>query len=172
MARRKEVKVEEWKPITVFPGYSVSTFGRIRADKTDLVLSNSENQQGVVKVGMMRGGVQYHRSVPKLVAQAFIPRKYPAFDTPINVDGDRHNNHVENLMWRPRWFAIAYNRQFHERWPHGIRKPIMNMETGEIFENSWECAIHYGLIERDLVLSILNRTFVWPTYQQFRVKAD
>lgn len=160
--------MEEWKPLHLFPGYSVSTHGRIRADKTEHILALSENQQGVVMVGMMRGGVQYHRSVPKLVAQAFIPRKYPSFDTPINLDGDRHNNHVDNLAWRPRWFAIKYNQQFRRPYDKGFPNKVEDVATGEISENSWECAIRYGLLERDLVLSIFERTYVWPTYQQFR----
>lgn len=159
---------EEWKELPLFKGYSVSNHGRVRSDKTDLILALKVNQYGVVMVGMMRGGVQFHRSVPKLVATAFIPRKYPLFDTPINVDGDRHNNHVDNLMWRPRWFAIKYNQQFRYRYKFHIPNKIMNIDTEEIFENSWECAIHYGLLERDLVMSIFNRTYVWPLYQQFR----
>ncbi len=118
----------------------------------------------------MRDGLQFHRSVPLLVAQAFLTHPFLSFDTPINLDGDRYNNAVSNLMWRPRWFAIAYNRQFKEAFSDAIEAPIMDMgHPTVVFANSFVCATHFGLLEKDLVLSILNRTYVWPTYQEFGV---
>jgi hypothetical protein len=160
---------EQWRPVDGFPGYSVSNLGNVRNDKSGRILRLNENQFGLLQVGMMRDGTQYHRSVPLLVAKAFIPQPLGPFDTPINLDGDRHNNSVDNLAWRPRWFAIEYNQQF--RWPYEnpIRSPIINLKTGEIYENSLDCAIKNGLLEKDLVLSILNRTYVIPTYQEFGI---
>ena len=161
--------MEEWIPIEHFPGYSVSNEGRIRTDASGRILSLNMNQFGVLQVGMMKGGEQRHRSVPLLVAKAFIPQPSDAFDTPINLDGDRSNNSVENLVWRPRWFAIKYNQQFRYSYPHRINRPIQDLKTGEISVNSLECARKYGLLEEDLVVSISNRTYVWPTYQEFGV---
>jgi len=160
---------ERWRPIEHFPEYSVSDQGRIRTDRSGRILSLSENQYGLLQVGMMRDGEQKHRSVPLLVAKAFIPESAGPFDTPINLDGDRHNNHVDNLAWRPRWFAIKYNRQFKYPYEHSILAPIVELKTGEVSENSFECAKRYGLLEQDLVLSVLNRTYVWPTYQEFGI---
>lgn len=159
--------MEEWVPIELFPGYSVSSYGRIRTDKSERILSLNPNQFGVLQVGMMRDGEQRHRSVPLLVATHFIPNPGGPFDTPINLDGDRNNNHVENLTWRPRWFAVKYNKQFRNPYHNRINAPIMEMKTHEISINSLECAKKYGLLEEDLVLSIINRTYVWPTYQTF-----
>jgi hypothetical protein len=164
--------MERWKPIENFPGYSVSDHGDIRADKSGRILALSENQFGLLQVGMMRDGTQKHRSVPLLVAKAFIPQPTDAFDTPINLDGDRHNNHVNNLAWRPRWFAIKYNQQFKYPYEFPIEAPIIDTETEEISLNSFECAKRYGLLEQDLVLSIVNNTYVWPTYQVFSVVED
>jgi len=160
---------EEWRPIDHFPGYSVSTFGRVRTDKTGWFLALNVNQYGVYQVGLMRDGTQYHRSVPLLVAKAFLEPISGPFDTPINLDGDRSNNHVDNLAWRPRWFAIKYNRQFRYPYDNPIPTHIIDLKTGEISENSFECAKRYGLLEKDIVLSIMNRTYVWPTYQEFAV---
>ena len=164
--------MENWMSIENFPGYSVSDRGRIRTDKSGRILVLSENQFGLLQVGMMRDGVQHHRSVPLLVAKAFIPEPVGPFDTPINLDGDRHNNSIENLVWRPRWFAIKYNQQFRYPYEMPILTPIEDLKTGEISENSTECAKRYGLLEQDLVLSILNRTYVWPTYQEFGIVQD
>jgi NUMOD4 motif len=159
--------VEEWKSIVFFPDYEVSNHGRIRNRLTDRILALNVNQFNLVQVGLMDGGIQHHRSVPLLVAKAFIAQPGVPFDTPINLDGDRHNNRVDNLVWRPRWFAIKYNKQFHQPYVNPIHSRIMDLASHEVSENSFQCAIRYGLLEADLVLSILNRTYVWPTYQQF-----
>lgn len=163
---------EQWKSIRLFPGYSVSDHGRIRTDRSGRILSLSISQYGLVQVGMMQNGEQKHRSVPLLVAKAFVPEIRGPFDTPINLDGDRRNNRVENLAWRPRWFAIKYNQQFKYPYENPITEPIFDLKTGDLSENSFECAKRYGLLERDLVFSILNRTYVWPTYQEFGVFID
>jgi NUMOD4 motif len=160
---------EQWSLIEDFPGYSVSDHGRVRTDKSGRILALNENQFGLLQVGMMRDGEQRHRSVPLLVAKAYIPQPAGHFDTPINLDGDRHNNHVSNLAWRPRWFAIKYNQQFRYPYENPILAPIVDLATGEVYENSFECAKKNGLLERDLIFSILNRTYVVPTFQEFGI---
>lgn len=160
---------ELWEIIPDFENYSVSNFGRVRTNFSERILVTYANQSGLVQVGLMLNGKQYHRSVPLLVARAFIPQPSGPFDTPINLDGDRHNNHVDNLVWRPRWFAVKYNRQFREPYENSINEPIQDIKNGEVSESSFECAKRYGLLEDEIVLSILNNTYVWPTYQRFRV---
>lgn len=163
---------EHWAPVRSFPGYSVSDHGRIRTDKSGRMLALNETQFGLLQVGMMRNGEQRHRSVPLLVAKAFLPEVGGPFDTPINLDGDRYNNYIGNLAWRPRWFAIKYNQQFIHPYDKHIDSPIVDLKTGKISYGSMECAKEYGLLEQDLVLSILNRTYVWPTYQEFGIFQD
>lgn len=160
---------EVWKSIDTFENYSVSDHGRIRSNLSDKILICYQNQSGLVQVGLMRNGQQKHRSVPLLVSRAFIPQPSGPFDTPINLDGDRFNNHVQNLMWRPRWFAVKYNQQFREQYEHSIDAPVEDLKSGEVTENSMECAKRYGLLEQEIVLAILNNTYVWPTYQRFRI---
>ena len=162
-------RVERWKEIPEFPGYSVSSHGRVVNDDTGRPLIVSENQAGVTMVGPTRSLKQHRRSLALLVAQAFLETDNvpEAFDTPIHLDGDRWNNHVDNLMWRPRAFAIKYNNQFDR--PPLIKVPIFEEETREEFPTSREAVIKYGLLEKDLCLSIMNRTYVWPTYQIFHI---
>lgn len=160
---------EVWKTIRDFPDYSVSNFGNVRTDKSGRILRMSPNQFGVMNVGLMKNGVQYHRSVPLLVAKAFLPIKPGPFDTPINLDGDRMNNHLENLVWRPRWFAVKYNRQFRFPSEMFIDRPIVDVKTGEVSVNSLDCAKRYGLLEEEIVLAVMNKSYVWPTYQEFRL---
>lgn len=162
--------MERWKTIKAFPKYEVSDEGRIRTKKTGRILVQNQNQYGVVQVGLMGDHrIQHQRSVSLLVANAFVPKKQDAFDTPICLDGDRWNNAARNLAWRPRWFAVKYNRQFVTRYHSPIDRHVRNVATGDEFPDSLECSKWYGLLESDLVLSIMNRTYVWPLYQQFEV---
>src|SRR3954471_20746055 len=161
--------MEEWKPIPDFEMYDISTYGRVRNRVHERILTLQITPTGLTYVGLWRDGVQDKRSVPLLVARAFIPQPYPRYNTPVNVNGDRTDNHYLNLQWRPRWFAIMYNHQFKEPYHNHIPFPIQDVATEEITDNSLECARTYCLLEKDIVLSIVNRTVVWPTYQEFRV---
>lgn len=160
-----------WKSIDEFPGYSVSDDGRVRNDDTGRVLVLTRNQHHLLQVGMMRDGLQHKRSVTLLVAKAFLePPALETFDTPINLDGDRANNHVDNLMWRPRWFAVKYHQQFDGREPK-FNEPIQEIQTGYRYRDSLVAASTFGLLDQEIYTATLNRTYVWPTYQRFRVVA-
>lgn len=160
---------DEWVPVKDFPGYSVNPLGQVRNDSTRRHLQTRVNQYGVAYVGLMKEWKQHIRSLPKLVATAFLPVPNEIFDTPINLDGDRTNCHVDNLMWRPRWYAVYYANQFKDRYDNPIDAPVLAVETRETFPDSFAAACRYGVLEREVVLSILNRTLAWPTYQQFEL---
>lgn len=161
--------MQEWREIVGFSGYSVSDAGVVQNDNTGRIMRTYRNTRGIETVGLMHRGVQHKRSVAVLVADAFITTaRSLTFDTPINLDGDRANNRVTNLAWRPMWFARKYHQQFRVG-PQGFFRPVQNIQTEEIFETSWDAAILHGLLERELVMSILNRTYVFPLYQTFRV---
>ena len=163
------IESEEWVTVNSFPQYEVSTLGHIRNRKTERIMQTKLNQYGVLGVKLMKDSYQFHRSVPLLVAAAYLRKPNPAFDTPINLDGDRNNNAVSNLMWRPRWHAVAYHKQFNEPYSDPINRRIVDCHSGAIYENSWQCAMANGLLESDIVLSILNRTYAGITFQQFEV---
>jgi len=159
----------DWKPIKEFPGYSISNMGRVRNDDTDRIMALQRNPHGIVHVGLWKDGKQYKRSVAVLVCEAFLPPPTPpTFDTPIHLDGDKTNCRIDNLMWRPRWFAVRYHRQFHDNRPMGFSGPIRDKRTGEVFRNSMEAAMRFGLLDWDIFKSTIARTYVWPTYQEFR----
>ena len=163
------VMVDEWVPVEDFPGYSVNPLGQVMKNSTGRVLHTRINQYGVPYVGLMREWKQCIRSLPRLVASAFVPQPNEIFDTPINLDGDRSNCHVDNLAWRPRWYAVQYNNQFRDRYSNPIHTPVRDVNSGETFPNSFAAACNYGVLEREVVLSILNNTLAWPTYQQFEL---
>lgn len=160
---------DDWHFVDGFPGYSINPLGQVVRDSTGRMLNPRYNQYGVPYVGLMRNWQQCIRSLPRLVARTFLPSPSEIFDTPIQLDGDPGNCRADNIMWRPRWYAILYKRQFEERYDHPFDVPIRSLSDGEIFPNSLEAACRYGLLEREVVLSIQNRTPAWPTYQSFEL---
>lgn len=157
----------DWRPVQGFPGYSINPLGQVRRNANGNLLHARFNEYGVPYVGLMREWQQCIRSLPRLVALAFLDKPTEIFDTPIQLDGNPRNCSADNLMWRPRWYAVKYKRQFKERYPKQINEPVRSVHEGERFKNSFQAACRYGLLEEEVVLSILNRTPAWPTYQYF-----
>lgn len=161
--------METWKKIFEFPRYSISDQGRVQNDNTGRILKLTMNRDMILTVGLMYSGTQFRRSVPVLVANEFVPGGTEYFDTPIHLDGDPFNCRANNLAWRPRWFAVKYKRQFMNGSGILIDRRIRNIQTEEVFADSFECAKWYGVLEWDLYESINVRTFVWPVMQNFEI---
>jgi hypothetical protein len=165
--------VENWGNIKGFQGYSVSDLGRVRRDDNGRILTILRNPHGTCYVGMTIGKKQHRRSLPQLVGNTFVPK--PAgregFDRLIHRDNDQSNNRADNLEWRPHWFMVKYLLQA-TRGPEGSDIPVVEIKHQEIYPNTWEAALAFGLLERDVISSILNRTFTWPTFQEFRYLAN
>lgn len=161
------VQFVEWRKIHQFMDYSISSTGTVRNDDSGRQMSMLVNQSGVVNVGLTKNRTQYKRAVALLVVKAFLTVVMPnAFDTPINLDGDRFNNKISNLALRPRWYATRYFQQFHEEPIYDIA--VEDAESGEQFESVWEASTALGILQSDIVLSIHNGRPVWPTNQIFR----
>lgn len=161
--------MEQWLQIVQFPGYAVSNLGRIRNTVTGHILAITANTRGIAIVGLVRGGVQHKRSVAVLVADAFITHARSLyFNTPINLDGNKFNNVVDNLAWRPLWFARKYTQQF-QIGPHGFGRRVIENETEEVFEDSWVASITRGVLEREIVFSIMRQSWVFPIYRTYRL---
>lgn len=170
----------EWYEVPSFPGYSVSSSGLVRNDDTGRILSQVTNQRGMPYVGLCRHGKQYKRAIALMVAEVFLPRplnKYhrETFDTPINLNGDRLDNNVSNLMWRPRWFAFKFHDQFSVPQSWWKVRDIEEVKTERIFYGTYPIAIEFGLIGYEVSENAANFTqtgsrnyWVWPTGQFFR----
>lgn len=164
---------EDWLPIYAFEGYSVSNFGRVINHRRESFVRLTKNAQGVGIVGLLSSdGHHSTRSVALLVAKAFLPNEEDPdiFNTPINLNGDRLNCHVENLMWRPRWFATRFHHQFASPVFQSVRRRFEEITTGEIFEDFVKPCTTYGICHTDIALSYLNGARkVFPTWQRFRL---
>lgn len=167
--------MESWLQINGFDIYSVSSLGRIRNDRTRRIMVPGKNAAGVATIYLVRDGKQYTRGIARLVAKHFLPHNTDdIFDTPMHLDGDRANNAADNLIWRPRWYAAKYLQQFEQYRRPYVDCPLIETQTGQTFENSWEAAKHFGLLERDIAHSFHvyhGRGEIepaWPTLYCFR----
>lgn len=161
--------VETWSEIRDFPNYIVSNQGRVQNRTTQRLVMPTQNSNGVVIVGLMYDRKQYKRSLALLVATEFVPQpQRESFDTPIHLNGDRADNCADNLTWRPLWFARKYMKQEFDG-PPSVAEPIVDVETGEVYKDSWHAAIFNGVLDVDIALGMHNNTYVWPTGQVFRL---
>lgn len=164
--------MEEWITIPGFPNYAVSNMGRVQNTATGKILAIRVTQQGHRFVGMNAGAIQCQRSVAKLVGDAFVDKLREDFDYPIHLDGDLSDNRASNLMWRPHWFGVRYMKQMKRGQVFKEANPIVDLHTGETYQTPWMASMVNGLIESEILLAIANRTYVFPTFQEFRFVAQ
>jgi hypothetical protein len=163
--------MEEWASLESmgFPGYELSNMGEVRNSQSLRVLKMSPNQEGIVRVGLMRReeGRQVTVSVVRLVARMFVSGRSATFDTPIQLNGDRTDLRASNIMWRPRWFAIRYFQQFEESDVPFYGGKIFDLETNDVYDNSRDASTKNGLLERVVLESVFNGSPCFPTWQIF-----
>lgn len=162
--------MEEWIEIDEFPEYSVSTHGRVSNDTYERILTPSLNNRGIPTVGLYDGPKQHRRSVPVLVADAWVPNSYGEhFNTPTHLNGDRLDCYADNLVWRPRWFAIQFHKTILvDQFPNWHDSPFELVQTQEIFQTPHPCAQKYGLLQMDIFLGLINKRPVFPGGIEFR----
>lgn len=154
---------ELWEPIEGFPGYHINTFGTVIKETSITPLTWTLVQNGIPTVGLVRDGRFYRRAVPLLVAKTFLPSpEREDFTTPIHLDANRCNCNVENLMWRPRWFAVAFHKERKLKPFPKWKAPLEIIETEEIFQNPFTCSLQYGVLEWDIYHSIFNKRPIFP----------
>lgn len=162
---------EDHRPIPGFSRYMLSNFGYVVNLHRDVVVKSMMNQQGISIVGMIDDqGRHTTRSVSLMVAEAFIPDHRVQFNSPINLNGNRMDSHVSNLMWRPRWYAVKYHQQFYLGEFQYRRADIIELTSREEFDDLSQPAMRYGLYYGDIMLSFLNNTHVPLTGHVFRYR--
>lgn len=98
------VEVEEWRDCVDFPGYEISSFGRVRRNGTQSyaagrMLRGFEDHYGYRKYTLTCDGRPKIKFAHTLVAEAFIGPKPSAAHQVAHWDGQKQNNHVSNLRW-------------------------------------------------------------------------
>lgn len=159
----------EWVVSDEFPNYTISSEGDVVNQRTGKLVHKSYTQQGGVKVNLIVNGFVHTKSVTRLVAECYVLGRDEIFDTPIQLDGDYRNTRVENIVWRPRWFAWKYKRQFSDISKTHRKGPIFDTKTRSRYADVYEASITHGLLFKDVWRSIHLGEPVFPTWQKFEL---
>ena len=137
---------EYWKDIEGFPGYQVSSEGRIRSFWNNAhnitnepnIITGVKDKDGYIRVHLHVDTKSKIVSLHRLIAKAFIPN--PDNKPQVNhINGIKDDNRVKNL----EWCTLSENRQ--HAYDTGLQnppgeQPVKIIETGEVFKSISECA--------------------------------
>lgn len=102
---------EIWLPITDFPNYQISNYGRVKSLERTIIMPNGgtkyipekilkphQNNNGYLIVFLHNNGKQKAVSIHRIVAQLFIPN--PNNLSQVNhINEEKTDNRIENLCW-------------------------------------------------------------------------
>lgn len=99
--------------------YSVSEDGRVRNDKTGRELKGTYASNEYQRVSIQINGKQKMILVHRLVAETFLPNPD---NLPVvhHVDGNKHNNNVNNLQW----VTVSENNKHNFKDPNNVFQSI------------------------------------------------
>lgn len=152
--------MEQWEDLDEFPDYEISTWGQVRNKVTGRIVIPSQNETGAYKINVRRGGLNYVRSLARLVCKQFHGDPKDG-EVVIYEDENNHNVNADNLRWATRSFAWDWVRQ--AKRPEPLRNgPIENLNNGIIYEDSRQAAKAIRGIEKYVLLAAadpVNRSY-------------
>lgn len=134
---------ELWRDIDGFPGYQISSTGRVRSFRD--FHGNITDKYRILKLELNKDDYyqiclytldhkKVHKRIHRLVADAFLG---PRPDLVVNhIDGNKHNNNLSNIEWT----TAENNSTLAAQTGLYKTKPIRIIETGEIFNSIRDCA--------------------------------
>lgn len=165
---------EIWAVIEDAPLYSVSNFGKVKNNSSGKLLVPNVNKDGVVHVGLRVEGARKVRGVARLVATYFLPEPTGGITlsvAPMHQDNDRSNCHIDNLVWRPRWYVSKKTRQ-HLTGRGKYSFATRDMLTGDIYPSPWHAAEALGVLEEQIVRAVYNYPDFWVAGRQWGYADD
>lgn len=153
----------------LFPDYWIHDTGTITRRFDNIVVGRRLNSFGFPMVNLVdRSGFRRTRQVNRLVAELFSPPPLQTtFDTPVHLNGDKQDCLYTNLEWRPRWFALAYHRQFEER-PYTNDDFTLTDSEGWNYDNIWDAVVELGVLRNEILEKMNTELNVFPTELSFR----
>lgn len=115
---------ERWRNIKDFPGYRVSSTGKVKGPRVKNLKHQHCPGSPYPKVTLSKNGIHTDKRVNVLVAQAFIPNP-DNLPLVMHMDNNPSNNNVENL----KWGTYSENNQY--MWDCGRHEVTLTDEDRE-----------------------------------------
>jgi hypothetical protein len=157
-----------WKEVINYPNYYISNNGLLKKvfkNGVTLIKSYHVHKNKYKRVNLSNSeGVKYF-SLHRLVANAFISNPMNKGDVN-HIDGDKLNNHADNLEWVTRKENIKHS------WYMGLqqnmldahRKIVINCENGIFYDSCIEASKTYGIsqprLSHMLIEKAKNKTYL------------
>lgn len=127
--------------------YQISNLGRVKSlnyrhTGKEKILKQKTGKDGYCIVGLCQQNKRKFYYVHRLVGQAFIenPNNYPMVN---HKDENKENNCVSNIEWCDAKYNTNYGTAI-ERRVEKLSKPVMCIETGEIYSSTRELERQLG----------------------------
>ena len=111
---------KHWRPIVGWPGYEVSSSGRVYSLKTNRYLATGKDRDGYVTVQVTANRKSTVILVHRVTCRAFKGPRPSRRHEVRHLDGNIRNNESINLAWGTRKQNAA-DRERHGRTAHGER---------------------------------------------------
>ena len=158
--------MEIWENVEDFEGiYQISNHGRLKSFKAAAdgrVLSNKNRKGDYLAVVLQANGKTKHTRMHRLVAECFIPNIFGGNEVN-HRDGNKQNNHVDNLEWVTRSENALHARihntnilggmNFYNRYIRPKRIVQLTLDHNHVAEyyNSKEAADKTGVCQRNIM---------------------
>lgn len=117
--------MEQWKQLNECNDYMISSYGRMKSLKhgREKILSYRYTQDGYIQYSVSINGKPKTIRAARAVAEYFIPN--PDNKPTVNhIDGNKQNNHVENLEW------ATLSEQMNHAYANDLKKPTQGYLQG------------------------------------------
>ncbi len=92
------VNIEQWALIDGYDNYEISSFGRVRNNKTSRIMQLYNTNDGYVYAVLCKEGKRKFFRVHRLIGFAFLEKKDEDVEVD-HIDHNRANNMITNLRW-------------------------------------------------------------------------
>ena len=154
----EDLEGEIWKDICEiegfeeFVGYQISNMGRVKSIKGayEKLISQSENGQGYLKVGLHKNKKNKTIKTHRLVGLAFVPNDDKENKKELNhINEIKTDNRAENLEWCDRKYNINYGTRT-EKVKKVKSKQVLCVELNKIFPSTMEIERQLGFAQSNI----------------------
>ena len=150
--------IEVWYSLSFmgYDNYEVSNTGKVRKHNKKTatrLMKIRRTASGHTFVGLTANGVQSTHTVAKLVLEATqAPKKGYKANYILHLDGDRTNNHRDNLRWTNKKTSIRYPRSCarESQLKDCTTRPVIEMNSRRLHKSIMDAARAHGIPPIDI----------------------